>query len=144
MPPDAILKLRNTSSLNQLTFAEFIISGHYDRQVRRSRLAYQRRRDRLVYALRQHTPWVQITGIAAGLHLLLEHQTATPNTPSQGPSHDSPPYSRVCLTRRHLRPDPGLTDPDLRAGRAGGARGGRARYARRTRCGTGRSAAGWG
>jgi GntR family transcriptional regulator / MocR family aminotransferase len=63
---------RNTSSLNQLTFAEFIISGHYDRQVRRSRLAYQRRRDRLVDALRQHTPWVQITGIAAGLHLLLE------------------------------------------------------------------------
>jgi GntR family transcriptional regulator/MocR family aminotransferase len=63
---------RNTSSLNQLTFAEFIISGHYDRQVRRFRLAYQRRRDRLVDALRQHTPWVQITGIAAGLHLLLE------------------------------------------------------------------------
>ena len=63
---------RHTSSLDQLTFAEFVISGHYDRQVRRSRLAYRRRRDRLVDALRRHAPQVQITGIAAGLHLLLD------------------------------------------------------------------------
>ena len=63
---------RHTSSLDQLIFAEFISSGHYDRQVRRSRLAYRRRRDRLVDALRRHTPWVRVTGIAAGLHLLLE------------------------------------------------------------------------
>jgi DNA-binding transcriptional MocR family regulator len=63
---------RHTGSLDQLTFAEFISSGHYDRQVRRSRLAYRRRRDRLVDALRRDAPRVQITGIAAGLHLLLE------------------------------------------------------------------------
>ena len=67
-----ILTDRNTSSLGQLTLAEFINSGHYDRQVRRSRLAYRRRRDRLVDALRRQTPWVRIVGIAAGLHLLLE------------------------------------------------------------------------
>ena len=63
---------RSTSSLDQLTLAEFITSGHYDRQVRRSRLAYRRRRDRLVDALRRQAPGVRITGIAAGLHLLLE------------------------------------------------------------------------
>ena len=63
---------RSTSSLDQLTLAEFINSGHYDRQVRRSRLAYRQRRDRLVDALRRHAPWVRIIGIAAGLHLLLE------------------------------------------------------------------------
>ena len=63
---------RHTSSLDQLTLAEFVSSGHYDRQVRRSRLAYRSRRDRLVDALRQHAPRVRITGIAAGLHLLLE------------------------------------------------------------------------
>ena len=63
---------RNTSSLDQLTLAEFITSGRYDRQVRRARLAYRRRRDRLVAALRQHAPEAEITGIAAGLHLLLE------------------------------------------------------------------------
>jgi hypothetical protein len=63
---------RSTSSVDQLTLAEFINSGHYDRQVRRSRLAYRQRRDRLVDALRRHAPWVRIIGIAAGLHLLLE------------------------------------------------------------------------
>jgi GntR family transcriptional regulator/MocR family aminotransferase len=67
-----VLTDRNTSSLNQLTLAEFINSGHYDRQVRRARLAYRRRRDRLVDALRQRTPWVRVVGIAAGLHLLIE------------------------------------------------------------------------
>lgn len=67
-----ILTDRITSSLDQLTLAEFISSGHYDRQVRRSRLAYRRRRDLLAGALRQHAPRVRIVGIAAGLHLLLE------------------------------------------------------------------------
>jgi GntR family transcriptional regulator/MocR family aminotransferase len=63
---------RNTSSIDQLTLAEFITSGGYDRQIRRSRLAYRQRRDRLVAELRQHAPPVLISGIAAGLHLLLE------------------------------------------------------------------------
>ena len=63
---------RNTSSIDQLTLAEFITSGGYDRQIRRSRLAYRQRRDRLVAELRKHAPPVLISGIAAGLHLLLE------------------------------------------------------------------------
>jgi GntR family transcriptional regulator / MocR family aminotransferase len=67
-----ILTDRITSSLDQLTLAEFINSGHYDRQVRRSRLAYRRRRDRLVDAVGRHAPGVRVVGIAAGLHLLLE------------------------------------------------------------------------
>jgi GntR family transcriptional regulator / MocR family aminotransferase len=62
---------RLSSSLDQLTLAEFISSGAYDRQVRRARLAYRRRRDRLVAALRQHVPRARITGIAAGLHVLV-------------------------------------------------------------------------
>ena len=36
------------SGLDQLTLAELITSGGYDRQVRRARLGYRRRRDRLV------------------------------------------------------------------------------------------------
>jgi GntR family transcriptional regulator/MocR family aminotransferase len=63
---------RNTSSFDQLTLAEFIRSGGYDRQVRRTRLAYRRRRDRLVTGLRRRTPAVRVSGIAAGLHALLE------------------------------------------------------------------------
>jgi GntR family transcriptional regulator / MocR family aminotransferase len=62
---------RLSSSLDQLTLAEFIASGAYDRQVRRVRLAYRRRRDRLVAALRASAPQVRVTGIAAGLHAVL-------------------------------------------------------------------------
>jgi GntR family transcriptional regulator/MocR family aminotransferase len=60
------------SRLDQLTLAEFIASGRYDRHVRRSRLAYRRRRDRLAAALAREVPRVRVTGIAAGLHVLCE------------------------------------------------------------------------
>ena len=62
---------RLSSSLDQLTLAEFLTSGAYDRQVRRVRLAYRRRRDRLVAAVCAAVPQVRVTGIAAGLHALL-------------------------------------------------------------------------
>ena len=62
----------HTSSFEQLTLAEFITSGAYDRHVRRVRLAYRRRRDRLVAALTAHAPGVRVTGIAAGLHAVAE------------------------------------------------------------------------
>jgi GntR family transcriptional regulator/MocR family aminotransferase len=60
------------SRLDQLTLAEFIAAGGYDRHVRRSRLAYRRRRDRLSAALHSEAPRVRVTGIAAGLHALCE------------------------------------------------------------------------
>ena len=63
---------RHSSSFDQLTLAEFLDSGAYDRQVRRSRLAYRRRRDHLVAAVRRHVPQARVTGIAAGLHARLE------------------------------------------------------------------------
>ena len=62
----------HTSSFEQLTLAEFITSGAYDRHVRRVRLAYRRRRDRLVAALAAHAPGVRVTGVAAGLHAVAE------------------------------------------------------------------------
>ena len=58
------------SALDQLTLAEFITSGDYDRQIRRARLVYRRRLDRLAAALGRQG--LQITGIAAGLHAVLE------------------------------------------------------------------------
>jgi GntR family transcriptional regulator / MocR family aminotransferase len=61
-----------TAVLDQLTLAQFIVTGAYDRHVRRSRLAYRRRRDRLAAALARHVPRARITGIAAGLHALVE------------------------------------------------------------------------
>jgi GntR family transcriptional regulator / MocR family aminotransferase len=60
------------SRLDQLTLAEFIVSGRYDRHIRRSRLAYRRRRDWLAAALAREAPRVRVTGVAAGLHALCE------------------------------------------------------------------------
>jgi GntR family transcriptional regulator / MocR family aminotransferase len=54
---------------HQLTLAEFIASGGYDRQIRRARLAYRRRRDRLAAAVGRQGE--HVTGIAAGLHAVL-------------------------------------------------------------------------
>ncbi|CAM5368285.1 MocR-like pyridoxine biosynthesis transcription factor PdxR [Streptomyces aurantiogriseus] len=59
------------SVLDQLSLADFIVSGAYDRHVRRMRQRYRRRRDRLVEALAEHAPRVEVTGVAAGLHAVL-------------------------------------------------------------------------
>ncbi|MEU4271439.1 PLP-dependent aminotransferase family protein [Streptomyces sp. NPDC026092] len=60
------------SALDQLTFAEFLESGAYDRHVRAMRLRYRRRRDELVAAVAAHSPQTRVSGIAAGLHAVLE------------------------------------------------------------------------
>ncbi|CAL9552036.1 PLP-dependent aminotransferase family protein [Streptomyces sp. enrichment culture] len=57
--------------LDQLTLAEFLTSGAYDRHVRATRLRYRRRRDALVTAVAARAPEARVTGIAAGLHVLL-------------------------------------------------------------------------
>ena len=62
---------RHTGVLDQLTLADLIAGGAYDRHVRRVRLVYRRRRDRLVEALREQAPSVRVTGMAAGLHALV-------------------------------------------------------------------------
>ncbi|WP_153813394.1 PLP-dependent aminotransferase family protein [Streptomyces sp. SUK 48] len=57
--------------LEQLTLAEFLTSGAYDRQVRAARSRYRRRRDALAAAVAERAPGVRVTGVAAGLHALL-------------------------------------------------------------------------
>ncbi|HZX39119.1 MAG TPA: PLP-dependent aminotransferase family protein, partial [Streptomyces sp.] len=61
-----------SSALDQLTLAEFIASGAYDRHVRGMRLRYRRRRDQLVRELAERAPDIRVSGIAAGLHAVLE------------------------------------------------------------------------
>ncbi|MDI2132006.1 PLP-dependent aminotransferase family protein [Yinghuangia seranimata] len=56
---------------DQLTLAEFITSGGYDKHIRRRRQIYRARRNRLVEALAAHAPHITVTGIAAGLHAVL-------------------------------------------------------------------------
>jgi GntR family transcriptional regulator / MocR family aminotransferase len=56
-------------AINQLTMAEFIASGQYDRHIRRMRARYRRRRDTLIDALAGFD--VGISGLAAGVNVLL-------------------------------------------------------------------------
>jgi len=99
------------SALDQLTLAEFITSGHYDRQVRRSRLAYRRRRDRLASAV--GGLGLRVTGIAAGLHAVLEFdRTATePATLTRSRDH-----GLALEGLRAYRADPSPGGDDGRAG----------------------------
>ncbi|MFI0224264.1 MocR-like pyridoxine biosynthesis transcription factor PdxR [Streptomyces lydicus] len=74
---DPLLAVKSTGEwqsgqLEQLTLAEFISSGSYDRHLRGMRLRYRRRRDQLVAALAERAPQVHVSGIAAGLHAVLE------------------------------------------------------------------------
>ncbi|WP_433466337.1 PLP-dependent aminotransferase family protein [Spirillospora sp. CA-128828] len=66
--------------LDQLTLADFLASGSYDRHVRRMRQRYRARRDRFVTALAEHAPHVHVTGIAAGLHAVLRLPAGTEAT----------------------------------------------------------------
>ena len=59
------------------TLAEFMASGAYDRHVRGMRLRYRRRRDQLVAALAERAPDIRVSGIAAGLHAVLELPSGT-------------------------------------------------------------------
>ncbi|BBH67153.1 GntR family transcriptional regulator [Actinoplanes sp. OR16] len=69
-------------ALPQLVLAELLTSGDYERHLRAVRERQRRRRDALLGALRTHLPGSRVTGVAAGLHLLvmLEGYGDTPDT----------------------------------------------------------------
>jgi GntR family transcriptional regulator/MocR family aminotransferase len=57
------------STIDQAALADFIASGALDRHIRTQRVAYRRRRDDLVRLLAERAPWLDVTGISAGLHV---------------------------------------------------------------------------
>ncbi|MGP3998905.1 MocR-like pyridoxine biosynthesis transcription factor PdxR [Streptomyces sp. 8N706] len=58
-------------ALDQALLADFVLRGHYDRQLRRCQRTYRERRDALLAALTEHFPGTVVTGIAAGLHAVV-------------------------------------------------------------------------
>ena len=58
-------------ALDQALFARFVERGDYDRQLRRCQRAYRERRDALVAALAEYFPGAEVSGIAAGLHVIV-------------------------------------------------------------------------
>ncbi len=59
------------NGITQLTMADFIASANYDKHIRRMRTEYRRRRDTLVSRLAPFEPAITVSGLSAGLHLLL-------------------------------------------------------------------------
>ncbi|HEY2671602.1 MAG TPA: PLP-dependent aminotransferase family protein [Rugosimonospora sp.] len=57
--------------LEQLAFAHLLASGGYDRHLRTVRRLYRARRDVAVTAIAEHLPGATVTGVAAGMHLLV-------------------------------------------------------------------------
>ncbi|HEX5997700.1 MAG TPA: PLP-dependent aminotransferase family protein [Jiangellales bacterium] len=60
------------SVLEQVAFAHLLESGGYDRHLRAARRVHRTRRDAVVAALAEYVPQAKVSGIAAGLHLVVE------------------------------------------------------------------------
>lgn len=59
-------------TLEQFAFTRMLARGDYQRQIRRARAVYRGRRDRMTQALAKRLPELAVSGVAAGLHVLLE------------------------------------------------------------------------
>jgi GntR family transcriptional regulator/MocR family aminotransferase len=57
--------------LDQLAFASFLRAGSYDRHLRAARKRYRDRRDAVVRELAGRLPEATVSGIPAGLHLVV-------------------------------------------------------------------------
>jgi GntR family transcriptional regulator/MocR family aminotransferase len=71
--PMAVAKFvddRGSSVLDQLTFADFVARGEFDRHLRRMRPRYRTLRDTLVEQLAQRLPDLKPIGVSAGLHVM--------------------------------------------------------------------------
>ncbi|GAA2369954.1 PLP-dependent aminotransferase family protein [Nonomuraea africana] len=58
--------------IEQYALAHLLRTGGYDRNLRRMRREYRKRRDALVRALAEHLPELVVRGIEAGLHVYLD------------------------------------------------------------------------
>jgi GntR family transcriptional regulator/MocR family aminotransferase len=64
-------------AINARAYARLLVTGEVDRHLRRTRREYRERRDALVDALEGRLPRCRVTGVAAGLHLLLRLPAGT-------------------------------------------------------------------
>jgi GntR family transcriptional regulator/MocR family aminotransferase len=57
--------------VDQLALARMIDNGDWDRHIRRARSVYHIRRDRVTEALARHLPKLEVSGVTAGLHVVV-------------------------------------------------------------------------
>ncbi|MGC9540343.1 PLP-dependent aminotransferase family protein [Streptomyces sp. UG1] len=96
------------SVLDQLSLADFIASGAYDRHVRRMRQRYRSRRDRLVAALAEHAPHIEVTGVSAGLHAVLRLPPGTERSTVKAAT-----WQGIALDGLAAFRHPEATEPDM-------------------------------
>jgi len=80
LPADLVTPMRDElltsvlqlSGIDQLALADFLRRGELDRHMRRMRTVYRHRRNTLVEALHRELPGSALSGVAAGLHVVLE------------------------------------------------------------------------
>ncbi|MCS5719106.1 PLP-dependent aminotransferase family protein [Herbiconiux sp. CPCC 205763] len=80
--PDVVAakgRVEVVSVIEQLTLAEFITSGAFDRHVRSRRQINRRRREQLIDALAANAPGIRVIGMAAGLQAVLVLPPGTEN-----------------------------------------------------------------
>jgi GntR family transcriptional regulator/MocR family aminotransferase len=74
-PPPVTPLLRDAAPppvLDQLAFASFLRAGSYDRHLRSARKRYRDRRDALVREIGHRLPQAKVSGIPAGLHVVMD------------------------------------------------------------------------
>lgn len=69
----------HVSAPEQLAFSHLLVSGAFERHVRRMRTSYRDRRDRLLAMLAERAPSATPVGISAGLRVLLELPVGAPS-----------------------------------------------------------------
>lgn len=96
-------------AISQLTLAEFIASGFYDRHIRRMRMRYRRRRDALVSALAPFE--VGVSGLAAGVNALVTLPDGAEPEVLRRAGGAGVALSGLSIMRHPLA-GPGVPDPD--------------------------------
>lgn len=99
----------HVDALLQLTMADFITTGAYDKHIRRMRMVYRRRRDLLAKALAPFE--VGIRGLSAGLHLQLTLPAGTEAEVLRRAGEAGIGLSGLRLLR-HPDADPDIADSD--------------------------------
>jgi GntR family transcriptional regulator/MocR family aminotransferase len=75
--------------LEQLALADLLAGGGYDRHVRRVRRVHRQRRDAMVAALGRYLTTGSVSGVAAGLHLVVELPPGMDDAAIAARAHDA-------------------------------------------------------
>jgi GntR family transcriptional regulator / MocR family aminotransferase len=98
-------RVETVSVLDQLTLADFITAGAFDRHIRARRQTYRRRREQMVAALAHAAPDVRVLGMAAGLQAVLQLPPGTEITALRAAARHGLTVSRLADFHHDSRPD---------------------------------------